>query len=112
MSLLDKRVIEKAIGLDVRKRVQVSLTELQIIEQIIKSGGKVTDHHADAYLTAMNHVDPANWYQNEPPDKTVRKIILSGKQWDERLAAIKHVDRKSTRLNSSHIPLSRMPSSA
>ena len=25
---------------------------------------------------------------------------------------IQHVDRKSTRLNSSHIPLSRMPSSA
>ena len=27
-------------------------------------------------------------------------------------AAETHVDRKSTRLNSSHIPLSRMPSSA
>src|ERR1051326_1498970 len=31
-------------------------------------------------------------------------LIHAGKQWD--------IDRKSTRLNSSHIPLSRMPSSA
>ena len=29
--------------------------------------------------------------------------------WDAAMAAL---DRKSTRLNSSHIPLSRMPSSA
>lgn len=94
MSLLDKRVIEKAIGLDVRKRVQVSLTELQIVEQIIKSGGKVTDHHADAYLAAMNHLDPVGWYENEPPDKTARKIILSGKPWRMRGAAIKHIKRK------------------
>jgi len=94
MSLLDKRVIEKAIGLDVRKRVQVSLTELQIVEQIIKSGGKVTDHHADAYLAAMNHLDPAGWYENEPPDKTARKVILSGKPWDERPAAIAHIKRQ------------------
>lgn len=94
MSLLDKRVLEKAIGLDVRKRVQVSLTELQIVERIIKQGGKVTDHDADAYLAAMNHLDPANWYQNEPPDKTARKIILCGKQWPERPAALKHIQRK------------------
>ena len=30
----------------------------------------------------------------------------------DKLANIKYIDRKSTRLNSSHIPLSRMPSSA
>ena len=30
----------------------------------------------------------------------------------ELLESICHADRKSTRLNSSHIPLSRMPSSA
>ena len=94
MSLLSRKGIQKAIDRDVRKRITVSLTELQVVERVIKQGGRVADHHADAYLTAMNHVDPANWYQNEPPDKTVRKIILSGKQWDERLAAIKHVQRK------------------
>ena len=32
-------------------------------------------------------------------------VYLGGSEWAER-------DRKSTRLNSSHIPLSRMPSSA
>ena len=34
-----------------------------------------------------------------------------GKEFIEKLDE-KYVDRKSTRLNSSHIPLSRMPSSA
>ena len=54
----------------------------------------VTDHHADAYITAMSHIDPANWYPNESPDKTARKVILSGKQWDEREIALKHVQRR------------------
>ena len=31
---------------------------------------------------------------------------------DARYATVPSIDRKSTRLNSSHIPLSRMPSSA
>ena len=31
---------------------------------------------------------------------------------DDGLDLVVHADRKSTRLNSSHIPLSRMPSSA
>ena len=33
-------------------------------------------------------------------------------QFEERIKAVMNEDRKSTRLNSSHIPLSRMPSSA
>ena len=40
---------------------------------------------------------------------------ISVKPWrfdDARNAALCLLDRKSTRLNSSHIPLSRMPSSA
>ena len=32
--------------------------------------------------------------------------------YDVKIAAMVAIDRKSTRLNSSHIPLSRMPSSA
>ena len=33
-------------------------------------------------------------------------------EWDFLSARAEEIDRKSTRLNSSHIPLSRMPSSA
>ena len=36
------------------------------------------------------------------------KVLLELQQLNSRV----HPDRKSTRLNSSHIPLSRMPSSA
>ena len=55
-------------------------------------------------------------------DKTIPdihgRIVLGGKSYDaENLIEISpetkiEIDRKSTRLNSSHIPLSRMPSSA
>ena len=48
-----------------------------------------------------------------PAQGPVRTKIL-GKETPQKKAASKRVeeDRKSTRLNSSHIPLSRMPSSA
>ena len=39
-----------------------------------------------------------------------RAIFLAGYMWGSRKPV--YQDRKSTRLNSSHIPLSRMPSSA
>lgn len=87
-------VVGKTLKKVMRKRFVIGLSELRMIEHFVKKGAPITDHHADAYLTAMAHVDPANWYQNEPPDKTARKIILSGKQWDERTAALKHVQRK------------------
>ena len=38
--------------------------------------------------------------------------LLSMKQWEEGWKCYEHRDRKSTRLNSSHIQKSRMPSSA
>ena len=52
---------------------------------------------------------------DNPPHATFKgedaQLAAAIRVLDERLAA-KPVDRKSTRLNSSHIPLSRMPSSA
>ena len=49
-------------------------------------------------------------------DKTAKKIAFKtvpglGRLWNA-YEAYQNLDRKSTRLNSSHIPLSRMPSSA
>lgn len=77
-----------------KKRITISRAQFRTIEHLISQGVPINEEASELYLAAMNHVDPANWYQNEPPDKTVRKIILSGKQWQERTAAIKHVQRK------------------
>ena len=49
-------------------------------------------------------------------EKTVENVglyaNLINEEYDEFCDAVVMRDRKSTRLNSSHIPLSRMPSSA
>ena len=50
-----------------------------------------------AYCARVSN--PANQYNTETSEKLISYLV-------------KHQDRKSTRLNSSHIPLSRMPSSA
>ena len=46
-------------------------------------------------------------YKNE-----IKELIIKNAIRDIQLRILKAGDRKSTRLNSSHIPLSRMPSSA
>ena len=66
-----------------------------------------------AYPNAMK---PA-WNNNGMSQGMCGSVFITGKQWKEwegRLAVgyAGIGDRKSTRLNSSHIPLSRMPSSA
>ena len=51
--------------------------------------------------------DVANAYQK------VGDALREAGRWDEALSAYREaLDRKSTRLNSSHLRLSRMPSSA
>ena len=45
-------------------------------------------------------------------DRTAAAVALRGQYGNGARVVIGMVDRKSTRLNSSHIPLSRMPSSA
>ena len=52
---------------------------------------------------------------NSDPNKGVLKRFIGGKSVQvtvDKVGRICIPDRKSTRLNSSHIPLSRMPSSA
>lgn len=41
----------------------------------------------DKYLVSQ-------WYENEPPDKTVRNILAFGPTWRDRRAAVAHVKRK------------------
>ena len=47
-----------------------------------------------------------------PPTTGHEKLVNKVHQLAKDYGADHRVDRKSTRLNSSHIPLSRMPSSA
>ena len=42
----------------------------------------------------------------------LEKLLTEAREGKRFTPVIKYLDRKSTRLNSSHIPLSRMPSSA
>ena len=62
--------------------------------------------------------DPNNWHYNYPPMFAVLISPLGDPPPGESRSGYLpypvsiSIDRKSTRLNSSHIPLSRMPSSA
>ena len=58
-----------------------------------------------AALVAVN-----SFFKDGNSGRIMKDIIAANNQWAWYQA--KNVDRKSTRLNSSHIPLSRMPSSA
>lgn len=79
-----------------------------MVKAMIDKAIPITDHHADAYLALAHRADPAHWYPNEPPDKTVRKLFLSGRQWDERPAAIKHIQRKDLYIATGGLLLMQM----
>ena len=98
-----------------KKRVlHMPMAVLEAVGRILSDGKKVaSSDHVDAYISAMNHVDPANWYPNEPPDKTARKVILSGPTWDERGMAIKHIQRKDTYISTAgHLYMKDMTATA
>lgn len=83
------------------KRITASLSEMRVAAHMAKNGIPISEHHANMLLSAQHHIDPANWYENEPPDKTVRKIFLSGPTWRDRPAAIKHIQRKDNYIASA-----------
>jgi len=65
---------------------------------------------------AMQNIHPKTYAAGgQPPGQmnpTLEKALNTGKVDAEGLMEGLVVDRKSTRLNSSHMPVSRMPSSA
>ena len=74
--------------------------------------------------TGFTNYQLIGWFHNKPSSDISKYSVASGidVDWPERgprPGMVQHpsgfmidIDRKSTRLNSSHIPLSRMPSSA
>ena len=87
---------------DVRAKegIQASTNEIRPGTKPIQ---KATRYHHYKELLANDEIDAVII---ATPDHWHAQIIIDAAK------AGKHVDRKSTRLNSSHIPLSRMPSSA
>ena len=70
-------------------------------------------HEIQELLRRQRLVDNLTQRQDQPRQDLVESLVH--KQSEAVLRAKldrMHPDRKSTRLNSSHIPLSRMPSSA
>ena len=80
------------------------LTIRDMIEPAIKAAGGWVNTHA--------HADRA--YTLSPDVLEMRRTCTLQQKWDalDRLKRESTEDRKSTRLNSSHTTVSRMPSSA
>ena len=94
---------------------------------LITGGAGFIAHHVIEYI--INHTDwnvvsldrldfsgnlnrLAHMMESYPSEKRRIKIVHHDLKAEINPMIQKLIDRKSTRLNSSHIPLSRMPSSA
>ena len=64
-----------------------------------------------AIINTWSDINPCHTHFKQRVEDVKRGILQAGGMPLE-LPALSLADRKSTRLNSSHIPLSRMPSSA
>ena len=99
-------VVFVRVGMDVQWDATMSVTDM------VNEGVRRAYLQPDNVLRASVVADPAfgrkNTRDNTPA--VVHYEIVPGNTVDVRLAA--KGDRKSTRLNSSHVALSRMPSSA
>ena len=72
-----------------------------------------TDYQFDPPVTAWDELsNEAHWRNRPDPDQRDGRTASRSDQTPSLARAQAERDRKSTRLNSSHIPLSRMPSSS
>ena len=83
------------------------------LEQIVKQLFKLID------VVRISELDPRRSVERELMVATVRatpeergQVVELANIFEGKILSVGAEDRKSTRLNSSHIPLSRMPSSA
>ena len=89
--------------------------EIKAILEIIRKEHHEARHHCFAWMTGHNRL---NWRFNDDgePSGTGGRPILgqinSSGLTNILIVVTRYLDRKSTRLNSSHLKLSRMPSSA
>ena len=106
--------------------VEVSSFQLDDIDQFrpdIAILTNITEDHLDRYeYVFLNYIkskfritknqQPQDYFIYSADDEVTQQYISSFTIQSTQLPISMKRDRKSTRLNSSHIPLSRMPSSA
>ena len=86
--------------MDNKRKVEIFSAGCPACEETIQMVNKLSCPSCEVSVLNMNEADVAARAQTLGI-RSVPAILIDGKP-----------DRKSTRLNSSHIPLSRMPSSA
>ena len=103
---------KRALGIDENQVFKISETKIKSFLQELTSN---SDLEAEIILDELNYLNKALEAAQDFKD-SLEKVYLTYRKDQENNLFIKlvstDIDRKSTRLNSSHIPLSRMPSSA
>ena len=79
---------------------------------VLKSISKALERVGYEVITAVNRLEFMDAIASGKVDLVMLDLHMDDITKDEIMSASVGQDRKSTRLNSSHIPLSRMPSSA
>ena len=79
------------------------------VNNLAHTGGYITGALIIGLLKVFKREVNVDYLDDENQKEEYSRLYLKAQQY---LAALEFADRKSTRLNSSHIPLSRMPSSA
>ena len=74
--------------------------------------GEMTKNQKKEALRAWRQKDKKSYCLEQEEVEELFEYLEEALQAEECDHSLKNTDRKSTRLNSSHIPLSRMPSSA
>ena len=106
----DAKVVEDLFG-----SLRDSSFSLRKTDTLQKAQAAYVEEKADVLLLDLNLPDsfgPETLHKVQKFAKDRPVIVLTGFYEEHLGKAGQHEDRKSTRLNSSHIPLSRMPSSA
>ena len=122
VALVDQLIekMKEVFGKD-QKRITHALTVLQRAQEILRKEqadprvvlASAILHDIGIKAAEEKHGSAAGKYQEIEGPPIAKEIMKEvGLDIDTVIHAEKIIDRKSTRLNSSHIPLSRMPSSA
>src|ERR1051326_2422228 len=114
------RTTDRVVGLTASSFVTLSFEPPLVMFAIQHSAGSyasmVSSHAFGVSLLCDSQAGVASLFATRGSEKTGKTTFVEGKTLHVPLIpeALAHVecDWKSTRLNSSHIPLSRMPSSA
>ena len=81
-------------------------------EQLYEGKAKKVYATEDPNLVIVSYKDDATAFDGAKKGTIVGKGVINNQMTNRLMAKMEKADRKSTRLNSSHLEQSRMPSSA